>query len=213
VKLTVTRFILIYRILFALLVTIAIIVQMGHSMTVVPDFSIINFFSFFTVESNLFGVVIFAMAAFSMRQKKRDPELDSLRGAATFYLFITGLIYCLLLTGVDVQASLPWANAVLHYIFPVVSLVDWLLDPPKHKVSTKTSMLWLSFPLLYAIYSLIRGPLAANNWYPYPFINAHKYGYAKVLLNCLVLALAMLVLARLVARAPQVEPAKKQKTT
>ena len=42
-------------------------------------------------------------------------------------------------------------------------------------------MYWTLFPLIYLIYSLIRGAIV--QWYPYPFLNAAKYGYEQVIFN------------------------------
>ena len=36
------------------------------------------------------------------------------------------------------------------------------------------------FPLLYVVYSLIRGPFV--NWYPYPFLDPRIGGYGRVFL-------------------------------
>lgn len=59
-------------------------------------------------------------------------------------------------------------------------LVDYLIDRPKRKISFKRSLVWLAFPLLYLLYSLIRG--AAVGWYPYPFLNPNNHGYGSIAL-------------------------------
>ncbi len=157
-----------------------------------------NFFSFFTIESNVFGAVIMATAGYLGLRGKR---IDSWRGAATLYMATTGIIYALLLARADVQTPLPWVNAVLHYIFPVVMVADWLIDAPKAAIAIKRALAWLSFPLAYAAYSLIRG--AITGWYPYPFLNTDKIGYGSVAINCVVVAIVAAGLTALIGNLPR----------
>jgi hypothetical protein len=197
------NFLILYKFSFALLVIAAIATQLSHGVKLTLGFSIVNFLSFFTIESNLFGVLIMGMSAYYLYTlKKRDDGLDVLRGAATLYMVTTGIIYAILLSGTDVQTPLPWVNAVLHYIFPLAVLIDWLIDKPAAKTTLKQSLLWLIFPLVYAAYALIRGPFA-NHWYPYPFLNPAQHGYATIALNCVVIGVAVAVLSLIIARLPR----------
>src|SRR5882757_6124444 len=177
-----------YRLLVVAVVLAAIVAQLTHSAGHITGFSYVNFFSFFTIQSNLFGAGMFVVSAVLLLQKRSSPLVDNLRGAATLFMVMTGIIYSLLLTGVDVQASVPWCNAVLHYIFPVVILADWLVFPPASKIPYGSSAYWLLYPVGYALYSLIRGPLA-QHWYPYPFLNTYHYGYVRVAMNMVVIGL------------------------
>jgi len=181
---------IIYRLLVAAVVLAAVVTQLTHSAGRIIGFSYVNFFSFFTIESNLFGAAMFIALAALLLQKRTSALADNLRGAATLFMVITGIIYSLLLTGVDVQASLPWCNAVLHYIFPVVILADWLIFPPAKKIRYGSSAYWLLYPVGYGLYSLVRGPLA-QHWYPYPFLNTYQYGYVRVAMNMVVIGLGM----------------------
>jgi len=184
-----------YRIFFAVLAVVAIGVQLAHSARQ-PTFNAVNFFSFFTIESNIFAAVIFLLAMVLGRRKRR-ATLDLARGAATLYMTITGLVYSLLLAGQDVQVPLVWVNATLHYIMPIVVLGDWLADRPRLRITFRTAAWWIIFPLLYVTYSLIRGPIA--NWYPYPFLDPVKHGYARVALTSAVLAIVIIGLVWLLA--------------
>jgi hypothetical protein len=197
-----------YKVVFAALIAAAIIGQLKHSL-LQPDFSIVNFFSYFTIQSNLFAAVMFLISAdLLFWKRKRDHEHEMLRGAATLYMVTTGIIYGLLLSNQKVQITLPWVNDILHRILPLVVLADWLYDKPVQKITPKQSLLWLVYPVLYLIYSLIHGPLA-HNWYPYPFINVSEHGYFTVFANSLVIALAIAGLAQILIRLPKlVKPAR-----
>jgi hypothetical protein len=49
------------------------------------------------------------------------------------------------------------------------------------------------FPFLWLAFTLIRGSVI--HWYPYPFIDVTRIGYAKALLNCVWVSLLLLGLA------------------
>jgi hypothetical protein len=156
--------------------------------------SLINFFSFFTIESNLLAIVVLLVGGLF------DPPSERwayVRGAATLYMVITGIVYAALLANQEVGLAAPWVNSAMHQVTPVVLLVDWVCFPPWPRVSYRTALYWLAFPLIYFAYSLSRG--AAVDWYPYPFLNPHHPGgYGRVALYAIVLAVVMALLALLV---------------
>lgn len=188
---------MIFRVSFALLALIAVVTQLVYGISH-TNLNPVNFLSYFTIESNIFALSVLLVAAWMQHAGRRDRGLDYLRGAATLYMLITGLIYSILLSGVDVNTPLPWVNTVLHYIMPVVMLIDWLTDKPSRKIPGTYALLWLLFPLLYFAYSLIRGHFVG--WYPYPFMNAEQIGYGEVALNSLFIAAGMVLLSLAVAR-------------
>jgi hypothetical protein len=143
----------------------------------------INFFSFFTIESNIFAVIMLIVSAFAVAQQKQSMKLALFRGAAMLYMLITGIVFALLLSGLDNAAltAVPWDNIVLHYIMPVVMLVDWLINKPKYTIRFKQALIWLVYPIVYVAYSLVRGSLVG--WYPYPFLNPATKGYTGILLT------------------------------
>jgi len=121
---------------------------------------------------------------------KVSQNLDMWRGASTLYMVITGIVYALLLSGLEesLQTPIPWVNFVLHYAFPVIVLLDWFIDRPAYKITLKQGLVWLIFPIAYAIYSLIRG--AMTGWYPYPFLNpVIEGGYLKIVVVSIFIAI------------------------
>ncbi len=197
------QFVVAYRLGFAVLIPVTIAVQLAYSLEQAQNFSLVNFFSYFTIQSNLFAAVILLMSAYFLRKRKKDPQLESLRGAATLYMVITGIIYNLLLRGND-ATLLAWVNDVLHRVVPLVMLFDWLYWPSARKFGAKEALLWLIYPVVYAAYTLIHGPFA-RHWYPYPFIDVGQYGYARVALNCAVIAVGMVILALALSRVPRLK--------
>lgn len=175
-----------------------------------------NFLSFFTIESNILTVVVFAVGGLL---DPRGTRWAYFRGAVTLYMVITGIVYAALLSDVPVGLSSPWINTALHRILPVLILVDWLFRPPWPRVPAARSLAWLVFPLAYFGYSLIRGPHA--NFYPYPFLDPRPNGYDHVVAYAIVLSVAMAALAyavwrigdqRLAAGEHDVEPRVRPRT-
>jgi hypothetical protein len=68
-------------------------------------------------------------------------------------------------------------------------LGDWLIDAPAARPTLRQGLLWLSYPFVWIVYTLIRGPIAG--WYPYPFVNPANGGYASVALYCVGILLFM----------------------
>lgn len=188
-----------YKIIFALLGFSALVTEMV-ALVERGTFHAVNFFSFFTVESNILAVIAFILGALAVYSGKKSRALDYFRGATTFFMVVTGIVFAVLLSGLQgvELTAVPWDNVVLHYIIPIAIAIDWIMDHPKTRFSYRTALGWIIFPIAYLVYSLIRG--AVVGWYPYPFLNPANGGYVQVLLTSLVIALGGLVLVYIVNR-------------
>ncbi|UGT56701.1 Pr6Pr family membrane protein [Nocardia asteroides] len=155
-------------------------------------FSLTNFLSYFTIESNILAVIVLAVGGVLAPQSER---WQIVRGAVTLYMLITMVVYAVLLANIDVMLTDKWINDVMHRYLPLVLVLDWLLVamPRRLRVSPALIGQWLIFPLVYGIYTLIRGPIA--DWYPYPFIDPRGQGYLSMALGLVVLTLVFAVLA------------------
>ncbi len=198
----------IIRLLFAGLAIAAVITQLADSIS--HGRSVTNFFSFFTIESNLLAIALLILLGITGLRGTTPKEYVFFRGGVTLFMTITGIIYALLLSGneVSLQTTIPWVNTVLHYIMPVVVLADWLLAPPKQLLSFKKAALWLLFPLAYLAYSIIRGDIVG--WYPYPFINPILNNWGHVAIMSLVIAVVAAILAWIVCLTTMTPANKKR---
>ena len=188
-----------YRIGFALLTLAAIVYQLFHSIDINPDFRVSNFFSFFTIESNIFAAVVLIAFGLNLVGSPASQTAELVRGAAVLYMVTTGIVYGLLLSGYtdELNTGTDWVNNVVHRIFPLVLLADWLIDPPDVRIPFRRALVWLAFPIVYLIYSLIRGPIV--DWYPYPFLNPdNDGGWAGVAAVCVGIAIGVIVMTWLV---------------
>lgn len=199
------------RLAFAAVIVVGIVGLIVHNWDS-PTFRLLNFFSFFTVESNILAALVLVIAGVAALRGNQTRQLSGLRGAATLYMAITGIVYNVVLADLaeSLQTDLPWANFIVHKLIPVVVVLDFLLDRTVHRLGLRNALWWLIFPGLYLVYSLIRGPIV--DWYPYPFLDPREHGYAQVALFGLGVAVVFAVMSIAIAYSTRIvnrsEPAQ-----
>ena len=181
------------RLFFALLTLAAIAAQLVVHIR--KGFNIVNFFSYFTNLSNIFAAVVMLIGAiYLVRHREPTATDDLIRGASVAGMAVVGIAFSVLLRNEDLGSLMPWVNCVIHYIMPVVVVLDWLYQPQKSKLGFTQIAYWLIFPLLYLAYVLIRGALVG--FYPYPFLNpANVGGYQVVFLYSVVMVALFLLIS------------------
>lgn len=165
-----------YRLGFAVLTIVAIAAQAAdlHARGVLVAQ---NFFSYFTIQSNLIAVAVFLIGVAWWRTAP-TPIWELVRGASVLYMTLTFVVFALLLSNTNVDTALPWVNTVVHQIMPIAVVADWLIDPPRNGIPFTTSLRWLTYPLVWTAYTLVRG--MTSGWYPYPFLDPANGGYGSV---------------------------------
>jgi hypothetical protein len=159
----------------------------------------VNFFSFFTILSNVGAILVFAIGAVFLLRREADPRWFALlRVSVTSYMVVTFLVYNLLLRGIELPqgTTLEWSNEVLHVVAPLLIILDWFFAPGRRRLDWKDLRVIVAFPIVWVVYTLIRGPLAYNElahkptWYPYPFLDPSlsAQGYLSVALYVIVIA-------------------------
>lgn len=170
-----------------------------------------NYFSYFTVLSNLLGAIGLGVAGLWRLTRGRDqaPEpvlMTALLNCATVCLTITGLVYNTILRADDpTHQGFVWTNEVLHVVAPVFLLVDLALALGRRKAPWGSVALVIGMPLVWLVYTLVRGELVRDPltqqpfWYPYDFLNPHLQptGWAGVAINLAVILIIGLALSAL----------------
>ncbi|MGH6830224.1 MAG: Pr6Pr family membrane protein, partial [Methylocella sp.] len=77
------------------------------------------------------------------------------------------------------------ADIALHDAIPFLYPFYWLAFLPKGRLRWSDPAWWLVFPILYFLYSMLRG--AAFGIYLYPFFDVAQLGFARVTMNGIVL--------------------------
>jgi hypothetical protein len=194
------------RIVFAVLrvaaaaaIVAAVVGQFAKSLSMVPDpgFFVVNFFSFFTIQSNLIGAVVLAIGAVLAFGGRDDSARFALvRACATAYLATTLVVYNTLLRDIslDQATTLPWSNEILHVWAPLYVVVDWVLAPGRRTIAWRRLWAVAIYPLAWAAYTMLRGAIVG--WYPYPFLNpdvAPGVGYDGVAVYVVAIAAFILL--------------------
>jgi len=143
----------------------------------------VRFFSYFTVSTNIIVAVMFtAIAFFPATRPGAFFSRSTTQAAVTSYISIVGIVYSLFLRSVWAPAG--WnavADHALHDVMPIAAFLYWLIIAPKEGIGWVDPIKWLAYPLVYVVYSLVRG--AVVSWYPYWFVDVPNLGYPTALTN------------------------------
>jgi hypothetical protein len=185
------------RIGFGLLI-LAAIAFMIWTLVGEGAFDPLNFFSFFTILSNLLAMTVLIEGG--RRQLAGEPPLSDLwRGAAVVYMTVTYIVFAVLLRDLqeELQTHVAWVDSVLHRVAPIVLMADWLIEPPHRPIPFRRALVWLGFPLVWLVLTLVRG--AIDGRYPYPFLDPANGGYGVVALYCVAIFVLFLGVVWVVA--------------
>jgi len=195
-------------------VVVAIVVQAKVGIDA-GAFDPTRFFAYFTIQSNLIGVL--ALGWLALRpDATRTRGVELLRAGAAIYLTVTFFVVIALLSNTDVGLQLPWVDFVLHKLFPVVVVADWLLDPPRTRLVYRNIVTLLAYPLAWTVLTVVRGAIDPTKWYPYPFLDPARGGYGQVAVTIVAIVVAFVAIAagviwlgrmRRGSSAPELRPA------
>ena len=156
--------------------------------------TISSYFHFYTYQSNLIVTIwmlyIIIQQISNQLPKRYDPLFQ---GAVTTYITVTFLIYAVLLSPMFQPTGFFRFEIILtHYIVPILCIVDWGLSIPSIEYKWWYIPTWLTFPLLYLAYSIIRGVIV--DWYPYFFMDLTVLTLRQFTLNIFLLTMFFLLL-------------------
>jgi hypothetical protein len=158
---------------------------------------IIRYFSYFTITTNLIVSVCCSILLLKPNSTRdgffsRQKTLT----AITVYIIIVGIIYNSILRFIwNPQGLQRVVDELLHSVIPLLFLIYWLLFVEKKKLHWQALLPWLTYPVVYIIFILIRG--SVSGFYPYPFINVTQLGLQKALINAAGIALVFVTVSLL----------------
>ncbi len=130
-------------------------------------------FRFFTVWTN------FALGLLCLWITVTGGVAHRIAGMLLLSILATGLVFHILLAHLFHYEGLEIpVDFVFHTAAPVGFLLFWLLLEPKQDLSFQDIPVWLSWPLVYCIYALVRGGIDGE--YPYFFLDLGKHGVGVV---------------------------------
>lgn len=160
--------------------------------------SIVFYFSFFTILTNIAAVLVHASLV-SPAGYAWFPAFAGRRMRAGVAVAITlvFIVYATVLARVWAPEGLFFlCDVLLHYVAPLIFVLWWLIAGADGSTRWRDISWWMIYPLAYLAYALIRAPFAGE--VPYPFLDVAKNGAASVAIAALAttaLFLGLCVLA------------------
>ncbi len=184
--------------------------SVGHGKGVF--FGPLKFITAFTTLSNFFvGIVMLASLVDSKSAIRRFFTSPTVAGCAAVYIIITVGVYNLLLAHVEnPQGFERVVSGFLHAIVPATYLGFWYMYAPKRKLRPRHAVIWPIGAVGYFIVILIRGAMTGE--YPYPFVDVDALGYARVMLNAMLLLAVFVAIGLLLVATGRWAPSKGFKT-
>lgn len=193
-----------------------LVYSLGSGPTALP-----NFFSYFTMQSAIAATILWLTGGAIALSRPVDPAwLVTLRLLVTTNQIVSGVVYTVIVTesvsrGLSIQV--PVSSQVLHYWLPAVALLDWLVSPGRPRPRWSTLLAVPVFPLVWAVFTMIRGDLVG--WYPYFFLDPFQVTTPEllaysggVLAFILLVAAVLLGLGRVLPRPSWVAGSRRSGT-
>jgi hypothetical protein len=143
----------------------------------------VSFFSYFTILTNTLVATVLTCAVAERESAARRWFLQPwVSSGIAVSIAVVGLAYSILLRHLWHPEGWQFvADELLHDVMPLLFLGYWWCCVPKGTLRLWHLPLWLTYPLVYFIYALLRGHLLGA--YAYPFIDVAVLGYPQVLAN------------------------------
>ena len=162
----------------------------------------VRLFRYFTILSNLIAVVYFWMM-FSLRYQHKNRRFDHFIGGVVIYLFITFVIYAILLEGTYEQSTLDViGNVCLHYLNPIAVIAYYVYFRKLYQFEMWDMLFWFAFPVLYLLFLVLHGIITGD--YLYSFFQVSDVGVQGLISMIVILFgvffLLSFVLVKIVSR-------------
>lgn len=163
------------------------------------SFGVGNFFGYFTIQSAILVIPVYLVGGIVLLSGREEPDwLPTVRTIVLVYVVLSGIVFGLLAafsTSRTYQIAIPWSDQLLHFVLPVVVLLDWLAHRflgPRTAAIPWSALGWsLPFPIAWLVFTLFRGE--AVGWYPYFFLDPSQVsGPAAIAGYCGIVLLMML---------------------
>ncbi|QPC87904.1 hypothetical protein GA830_14970 [Mesorhizobium sp. NBSH29] len=161
--------------------------------------SIIWFFSYFTILTNIAAVLVYARTVTG--EKSLRPALfasPAMRAGVAVAITVVFLVYAIVLSQQwQPQGLFYLCDILLHYVTPVLYVVWWLCYGTDGRTRWKHLLAFGGAPLIYLVYVLARAPYAGE--VPYPFLDASIGGWPSVIIaaagiSCLFIILGVVAI-------------------
>lgn len=157
---------------------------------------------YYTLLSNVLCVLYFGAAAV-FAAMGRGIFLPRFKGMVIMCITVTGIVFHFMLSGTmfSMGGAQAAASILLHYVTPIMAVLDWLLFDEKGRYTAVSPLLWTVLPDAYFVLGTIYGftlgaryPFYGPSRFPYFFMDYDMLGVWRVLLYVLVMNLGFIAL-------------------
>lgn len=157
--------------------------------------------SYYTILSNIACFLYFFVVVIKTAinwEKAKQTYYPVIKGMVTMGITVTFLIFHFILRPSFFVMNnnsyfFTLANTIVHYIVPIMVVLDYVLFDKKGHIGRSDPLKWLLMPLVYWLLCLIRAlfgfTYSTGSKYPYFFIDINEYGLIMVLRNVALLVL------------------------
>lgn len=196
------------RLWHGVLAALALVALIGQAVLVLDTgASLVNFFSYFTIQSNL--LVLAAATAIALKPERSGTWWRRLRLAGLMGITVTGVVYTFLIGPyVSFDGAAWWYDKAFHYVVPLLAVIGHVAFRPRTGFR-RGDLVVIVWPVVWLGYTMLRaeavGPsFAANDGsasrYPYDFIDLDRHDSAYVVVACIGVTVVMLAVAWLYVR-------------
>ena len=159
----------------ALVAIVGVVALVGDFQYILgfSSFSTVNYFTYFTNQSNAAGVVVLGIGAWLSFRRSTDPGwLMTARMLTATFTIISGIVFGLIVSQAgdyNYRIVVPWSSQLLHFWIPLYVIIDWIFAPGRTKIPWRRVWLVLIYPLVWGGFTMIRGSIVG--WYPYFFLD------------------------------------------
>lgn len=154
--------------------------------------AIVDYLSFFTILTNILAAKTLSVPLLMPQSPAgRFFAKPSVQTGVAVYVTVVGLVYFTVLRHIwNPQGLQWWVDVALHYAIPLLYLLFWYLYVERRSLKYSHAFWWLSGPIVFLVYTIVRGNLIG--YYPYPFLEVDAIGMTTVLYNSAAIAVIFL---------------------
>ncbi|BCG88835.1 hypothetical protein MesoLj113c_49450 [Mesorhizobium sp. 113-3-9] len=156
--------------------------------------SIVFYFSFFTILTNIGAVLVYtsllSSSGYAWLPAFAGPRM---RAGVAVSIALVFIVYATVLARLwQPQGLFLLCDVLLHYVTPVVFVLWWLISGADGRTRWSDISWWVLYPIAYLAYALARAPFAGE--VPYPFLDVAKNGATSVAIAALAITALFLVI-------------------
>jgi hypothetical protein len=185
-----------------LVIVTAVVIQLFVAADATDTFftgtaAALNVFTYFTIQSNLALAASCAFLAIGVAPTATWFRVLRLVGVVGIAL--TFVVFQLVLRDLqDLTGQAAFCDLMLHTVSPILGVAGWLLVGPRAQTSRPVVVWTTAYVAAYGLFTMVRGAIVRHgdaHFYPYPFMDAATHGYARVIVNLVLVAVVFFALA------------------